>query len=149
MLRLVSLTFMMVVLSFNAAATERTSVTATIDHFMHGASINDARIHDDFWAEELTYTSSSGERFGKAELMADMTDAVVLEPPLEQWYTAENYEVKALTDDLVVVNFTLVLHDRESNSVQQTYLNSGVMIWRDDRWQALNWNATRSAPATP
>ncbi|RUO76738.1 nuclear transport factor 2 family protein [Pseudidiomarina taiwanensis] len=121
------------------------SVTATIDHFLWGASINDASIHDAFWADELTYTSSSGTRFGKAQLMAGMADAKVLEPPLQAWYTAEDYEVKDLADGLKVVNFTLVAHDSSgSETTRTTFLNTGVMLFRDGRWQALNWNATRT-----
>ena len=35
-------------------------LTNTVNWFLDGASVNDAEIHDKFWAEELVYTSSNG-----------------------------------------------------------------------------------------
>ncbi len=45
-------------------------LTKLLHDFMEGASQNDAAMHDRFWAEDLIYTSSSGERFGKVEIMS-------------------------------------------------------------------------------
>jgi hypothetical protein len=45
-----------------------------------------------------------------------------------------------------VVNFTLVSNtDNNADYSRETFLNSGVFIQRDGRWQAVNWNATRAS----
>jgi len=116
-------------------------VKQTVDAFLYGASINDSDAHRQFWATELTYTSSSGTRFGWPQLAAGLSD----EPPLNDdqvsaWYTAEDYQLKQL-GDTIVVNFTLVSSPVADGITQRIY-NTGVMIYRDHRWQAINWNAT-------
>jgi hypothetical protein len=45
-------------------------LTRMLNEFLAGASINDAAAHDRFWAEDLIYTGSSGERIGKADIMS-------------------------------------------------------------------------------
>lgn len=122
------------------------AVAKTVDHFLYGASVNDKIIHGAFWAEALTYTSSSGIRFGREQLMSGMQDAVRLpDDEVDSWYTAENLEVK-WAGDAAIVNFTLVATAADGS--RQEYLNSGVLVERDGRWQAMNWNATHKANPT-
>ena len=117
----------------------------TLDTFMEGASRNDATIHEQFWHDDLTYTSSNGTRFGKQQLM----QGVISAGPTAQtddywsWYTAEDLTYTAV-DALVVINFVLVAHT-ESNAGygHEEYFNSGVLVWHEGRWQALNWQATQ------
>lgn len=125
-------------------------VTQTLERFLHGASVNDATIHDEFWAEELTYTSSSGHRFGKAELMQGVHESgPVDEADVDAWYSAEAISVKEV-DSTVVLNFTLVATPAEgSDASVQRFLNSGVLVRRDGRWQAINWHATRASGIDP
>lgn len=116
------------------------ATTKAVKGFLYGASINSPRAHDRFWAEELTYTSSSGERFGKDHLMSGMKKAKAKDPEKVQvWYGAEDIEVKQF-GDTVVFNFTLTAE--EEGKVTQYYYNTGVLVKRDGRWQAVNWNAT-------
>lgn len=127
-------------LSFADAHKEESSKKAITD-FLYGASINDPAAHDRFWAEELTYTSSSGNRFGKEHLMNNLSDAEPKAPEnVSVWYSAEDFEVKTFAET-VVVNFTLVAE--EEGEVTQYYYNTGVLIERDGRFQAVNWNATQ------
>ena len=96
---------------FSAAGTAQGNVkeatTKAVEAFLYGASIGDPKAHDRFWAEELTYTSSSGERFGKAHLMSGMKDTKPKDPDnVTVWYGAEDIEVKQF-GDTVVFNFTL------------------------------------------
>ncbi|HET8816531.1 MAG TPA: nuclear transport factor 2 family protein [Pseudidiomarina sp.] len=119
------------------------AIAKTIDHFLYGASVNDKTIHGDFWAEDLTYTSSSGIRFGREQLMSGMQDAVrIPDDDVESWYSAENLEVK-WAGNAAIVNFTLVA--TAADGTRQEYLNSGVLVERGGRWQAMNWNATHKA----
>ncbi|WP_224798460.1 nuclear transport factor 2 family protein [Idiomarina abyssalis] len=116
------------------------ATTKAVEAFLYGASINSPKAHDRFWAEELTYTSSSGNRFGKEHLMSGMKDAKAKDPEkVEVWYEAEDIEVKQF-GDTVVFNFTLTAE--EEGKVTKYYYNTGVLIERDGRWQAVNWNAT-------
>ncbi|MDN7124912.1 nuclear transport factor 2 family protein [Pseudidiomarina sp. 1APP75-32.1] len=129
------------------SASEAQQVTAAIEAFLYGASINDAQAHDKFWAPELTYTSSNGTRFGKAELMQGLMGSEALsDGEVSAWYTAENIELKSF-GTAVIVNFTLVSTQVLDQS-RETFLNSGVLVPRRDGWQAVNWHATRAAPAT-
>ncbi|RUO39470.1 nuclear transport factor 2 family protein [Pseudidiomarina aestuarii] len=134
-------------LAAEATHSNRTdSVAKTIDHFLYGASVNDKVIHGSFWAEDLTYTSSSGIRFGREQLMSGMQDAVrIPDDEVNSWYSAENLEVK-WAGDAAIVNFTLVA--TAIDGTRQEYLNSGVLVERDGRWQAMNWNATHKANPT-
>lgn len=127
-------------------STRSDAVAKTVDHFLYGASVNDKVIHGSFWAEDLTYTSSSGIRFGREQLMSGMQDAVrIPDDQVDSWYTAENLEVK-WAGDAAIVNFTLVA--TATDGTRQEYLNSGVLVERDGRWQAMNWNATHKANPT-
>jgi len=120
----------------------------TVDTFLYGASVNDSDAHRKFWAEDLTYTSSSGTRFGWPQMQKGLTDEpAVDESAVTAWYTGEDYEFKSL-GDAVLVNFTLVLTpdaESESQASITRYYNTGVLVKRDGRWQAINWNATTAA----
>ena len=50
-------------------------LTAMLHAFLAGASRNDPAVHDRFWSERLVYTSSTGARFGKAEIMESLGEA--------------------------------------------------------------------------
>lgn len=116
-------------------------VIVTIDQFLYGASVNDATIHNQFWAEELIYTSSSGSRFGKAELMAEMEDTTpTAEENVTTWFTASNPHINYV-EGVAIANFVLVASN-PAGEVQNRYYNTGVFVFRDMRWQAINWNAT-------
>lgn len=123
---------------------EKFAVTSAVEDFLYGASINDVQAHAAFWAPELTYTSSSGVRFGKTQLMDGMTATTTTpEDEVSAWYTAEDIELKAFGPS-IIINFTLVATDVATGK-RETFLNTGVMVERQGQWQAVNWNATRSA----
>jgi hypothetical protein len=125
----------------------KAEVAQTLEQFLYGASVNDASIHDDFWAEELVYTSSSGHRFGKPDLMQGVRESGEIdEAEVEIWYGAEGVETHAV-GETVVLTFTLVATPAEGNNETpvQRFFNSGVLVNQDGRWQAVNWHATRVA----
>ncbi|MGX5914772.1 nuclear transport factor 2 family protein [Aliidiomarina sp. Khilg15.8] len=135
-----------VALADDHETTTKAEVTQTLERFLHGASVNDATIHDHFWADDLTYTSSSGHRFGKADLMQGVREGDQIdEAQVDVWYSAAEVSIKPLGDN-VILNFTLVATPSEGNEAPvQRFFNSGVLIHQDGRWQALNWHATRAA----
>ena len=129
----------------NATAGAEAQLRAQLAAFVEGAAASDAAVHDAFWAEELVYTSSSGTRFGKAELMAGVHASGPADPAdVEASYGARDVIVR-LVGELGLLDFTLVAF--EADGAEQLYLNSGTFVWRDGRWQAVNWQATKAAAA--
>lgn len=111
-----------------------------LDAFLEGASTNDAQMHDRFWAESLVYTSSSGSRFGKSEIMDGLTQPETSEEagPV---YTAEDVNIRRL-DDIAIVTFRLLAAD-VGGEVQGQFYNTGVLQRFGERWKAVTWQATR------
>lgn len=112
-----------------------------LDWFMHGASVGDGEVHAQFWHPDLTYTSSSGSRFGKPQLMQGMWGSAPLQDSdVTSWYRADDLELTVL-GEAVVVNFTLVAEPVD-NSEASYFYNSGVLIEDEGEWRAINWQAT-------
>jgi hypothetical protein len=121
------------------ASGDEEQLEAVLHEFMAGASANDPAAHDRFWAEELVYTSSSGARFGKADIMSGFDEA---EPGPQTFYTAEEVRVQ-LYGELAVVTFRLVGTTQENPPVVSRYYNTGTFLKRDDEWRAVAWQATK------
>jgi len=115
-------------------------INALLDAFLAGASTNDFETHDRFWAEDLVYTSSSGGRFGKSEIMDNLAG-----PPAEDEsqpvYSSENVNIRVL-GDIAVVTFRLVATD-PAGDTDTEFFNTGVFERRDGQWKAFTWQATR------
>lgn len=118
------------------------TLTRLLDEFLAGASVNDAAVHERFWAEELVYTSSAGERFGKRDIL----DGLRAEEPgpagPEVVYSAEDVRVLLLGNTAVVAFRLLATAQGEGGAVSQ-YLNTGTFLKRDGEWRAVAWQATR------
>lgn len=127
-------------------AQAKEALTQLLHEFMEGASENDPEMHDRFWAEDLIYTSSSGQRFGKAEIMAgfsevDDTDSDPQSPSVT--YTAEDIQIQVY-GNMAIVAFRLVGRTETEEGMQTDYyLNSGTFLKRDGQWKVVNWQATR------
>lgn len=122
------------------------ALTQLLHEFMEGASENDPEMHDRFWAEDLIYTSSSGERFGKAEIMAGFNEEDNAEADTESpsvSFLAEDIQIQ-LYGDMAVVAFRLMGTTETDKGIQTDhYLNSGTFVKRDGQWKVVNWQATR------
>jgi hypothetical protein len=122
------------------SAPPEAELTAKLHEFMAGASVNDAAIHDTFWADDLIYTSSTGRRFGKKEIMDGFTT-----PPASSTttYTADEIRIQVY-DDVAIVAFRMTGVDVGASEPMTTfYLNSGTFVKRDGQWRVVNWQATR------
>ena len=125
-----------------ASADDKTELTALLNEFLDGATRNDPAIHNKYWADELVYTSSSGTRFGKAELMQSVNSRGELKPAeIEMRYSSEDVKILQYGDTAVVA-FTLV---GTSGTETLRFLNSGTFIRKNGTWQAVNWQATKRA----
>ena len=114
-------------------------LTALLQAFLAGASKNDAAAHERFWSKDLVYTSSSGDRFGKADIMAGLGSG---EGEDSAVYSAEDIRIQQFGDTAVVA-FRLVATPMQANGEVTQYFNTGTFVKSDQRWQAVAWQATR------
>ncbi len=118
---------------------DREQLTEMLHNFMEGASNNDKDTHENFWAEDLIYTSSNGTRFGKAQIMAGFENETEVSDTPKTIYTAEEIQIN-LYDDMAIVAFKM----KGTTGVEvQYYLNSGTFLNSEGRWQVVNWQATK------
>jgi len=125
-------------------AQAKEALSQLLHEFMEGASENDPAMHDRFWAEDLIYTSSSGERFGKAEIMAgfEQEENTDTDGPTVT-YSAVDIQIQPY-GDVAVVTFRLVGKTETGEGLQiDHYLNSGTFVKRDGQWKVVNWQATK------
>ncbi len=139
LLSLLIILFPLCTLQANDRSTEEKLVNL-LNEFLYGASVNDAEVHDRFWADDLIYTSSAGERYGKDAIMRSLEDTEEVDAP-ELIYTAEEIQIN-IYDNTAIVAFKLV---GTSPDEVLKFLNSGTFLKRDGKWQVVNWQATRMA----
>jgi len=123
-------------------AADRQQLQALLDEFMIGASRNDRATHERFWADDLVYTSSSGERFGKQHILDGLADSEDSTEDAAE-YRATEVNIRLLDSDVAVITFVLVADLPEQQRLH--YLNTGVFTRHGDSWRASTWQATRSA----
>ncbi len=114
-------------------------LTALLHSFLAGASQNDPEAHGRFWSDRLVYTSSAGERFGKAEIMAGLEGA---EGEAQSVYSAEDIRIQQYGDTAVVA-FRLVARPLAPGGETVFYFNTGTFTREDGLWRAVAWQATR------
>jgi len=148
MYRLISYILMMLLISDVVADTtvnseqDRQTLQSLLDEFMIGASSNDRATHERFWADDLVYTSSSGERFGKQHILDGLAGSAGSAEPTAQ-YRATEVNIRLLSDDVAVITFVLVA-DLPDQS-RQRYLNTGLFERDNGEWRASVWQATKAA----
>jgi hypothetical protein len=124
------------------AGDDTAQLTLLLNEFLAGASINDAAVHERFWADDLVYTSSGGERFGKQAILDGLRaeGAETAEPAVV--YSAEDVRIR-LYDDMAVVAFRLLGTVQGDPRGVTQYLNTGTFQKRASEWKAVAWQATR------
>lgn len=125
-----------------AYANEAQTITQQLHEFL--SHNNDIQQHQDFWADDLIYTSSDGSRFGK-QFILDSFNQTSDNPQPETQYSAEEIQVRTFTSTAVL---TMKLIATQNGKVIQTYYNSGTFVKRDNRWQAVVWQATKIPKAS-
>ena len=130
------------------AAADEEILASMLHDFLANAAT--ASAHEKFWADDLVYSSSAGQRFGKADIMrgfetdadasADETPGIV--------YSGEDVDVRVY-GDMAVVAFKLVgtPTDPDAASEIQYFYNTGTFLKRDGVWQVVAWQATKIPPA--
>ncbi len=125
--------------AWDSASSDEEKLQILLNDFLDGASVNDAAMHDRFWAEDLIYTGSAGNRTTKSEIMDGLEGGSVNaaeEPPV---YSAEDVQIRVY-GDVAVVAFKLVAEDEYD---RMEYYNTGTFLNRENEWRAVAWQATR------
>lgn len=126
-----------------AAVADVDELTAMLHEFLTNA--DKASAHERFWAEDLVYSSSSGLRFGKADIMQGFEGAEESDEPPAVIYSGEEVDVR-LYGDMAVVAFKLI-GAASDGSQTLYYYNTGTFLKRDGVWKVVAWQATKIPPA--
>ena len=132
------------ILTLPASAPDGAELTAMLNAFLAGASRNDAAVHDRFWAEDLIYTRSTGQRLGKAEIMRDVREAPApgtTDP--DTIYSAEEIRIQQYGDAAVIAFRLIGTTVRAGTTQVSRFLNTGTFLKRDGAWRAVGWQATK------
>lgn len=129
----------------------RTQITAILKNFLSPAVMSTAAGHNNFWADDLVYTSSAGKVMHKADIMKSFADAPKPDASKsvsdkshepEPVFTAEDILVRPY-GEMAALTFRLVETDPDGKV--STFRNSGTFLRRGGKWQAVTWQATRMA----
>jgi len=128
----------------NAAAPDSAELIKLLRDFLAGASRNDVAMHDRFWADDLIYTSSNGRRIGKADIMKDVREEGPPKPGDDETvFTAEDIRIQQY-ESTAILAFRLVGTTRKKDKTEvANYLNTGTLLKRNGKWQAVSWQATK------
>lgn len=129
--------------SATAVSSDQAMLRNLLNDFLKGASESNAKVHDKFWDNDLVYTSSSGKRFGKEEIMSGLTAEAASKTPSTADYSAEDVEIR-LYGETAVVAFRLVAATQSGKKTSRTeYFNTGTFRKSGDDWRAVAWQATK------
>lgn len=128
---------------FAQETNEKEVLEDLLEEFLDGASQNDAKVHDRFWAEDLIYTSSNGERVTKQIIMDGLADDSQGMNGNTPDYHAEETQIQ-LFDDIAIVAFKLVaISPGPDGEERLEFYNTGTFQKRNGQWKAVAWQATR------
>jgi len=122
-----------------AMASDDEGELTTMLHKFLGTS-DQREAHVDFWADDLVYTSSTGSRFGKADILSGFEETGEEDAAPDMAYTGEDVKVQ-LFGTTAVVTFQLVGTPDDGSEVKN-YFNTGTFLKRGGKWQAVAWQAT-------
>ena len=146
MKQLLTLMTMWLILACSAplfASSDTDELTRMLNEFLAGASQNDAAAHDRFWAADLIYTSSAGERISKADIMREvMAPADPAKDEASSIYSAEDIRIQQYGNTAIVA-FRLIGASRGEQVELTQYFNTGTFLKRDGIWRVVAWQATR------
>ena len=128
------------------AVRAQSEISAALKNFL--AHVDDPATHENWWADDLVYTGSSGAVKTKQEIVKSVREgAAKPKDPKETPSTFDAEDVKVSPyGDVAVLTFRLV--SRQADKVDY-YRNTGVLEKRDGRWQVVAWQATKAPEYKP
>ena len=128
----------------------RVDVAELLKDFLAPGKNDKLETHERFWAEDLVYTTSGGIVKTKADIRksfaesalpaASKTNPAISPPPATTTYSAEDVLVRPY-GEIAALTFRLVA--KQAGGEMTTYRNSATFIYRDGKWQAITWQATK------
>lgn len=130
-------------------APDAAELTALLKSFLDGASKNEAAMHDRFWAEDLIYTSASGQRRSKADIMRGLRSAPArkADDPATT-YSAEDIRIQQYGTTAIVAFRLVGTSKMDGKTEVANFLNTGTFLKRNGKWQVVSWQATKMAEGT-
>jgi ketosteroid isomerase-like protein len=145
-LQLAALVVCLLPLTSMADTSEVDEITQLLEEFL--AAADQQAAHEQFWADDLVYTSSTGQRFGKADILLGFADdtegAEESDAAPAMTYFGEEVDVR-LYGNTAIVAFKLVGQPADGSDAQY-YYNTGTFLKRDGAWQVVAWQATKIPP---
>jgi hypothetical protein len=130
----------------SSSAPDASSLTQLLKEFLDGAAHNDLAMHKRFWADELIYTRSAGQRLSKADILRDVKAEAAAPKKSDEGttkYGAEDIRILQYGDTAVVA-FRLVATTTKGDKTEvSNYFNTGTFVKRNSKWQAAAWQATK------
>lgn len=121
-------------------------IASALKNFL--AHVEDPATHEQWWAEELVYTGSSGAMRSKAEIMKSVREGAA--QPKDSKAPASTFDAEDIKvtpyGDIAVLTFRLVSREGDKTNY---FRNSGVLIKRNGRWQVVAWQATKAPDYKP
>jgi|SRR5215204_6183200 len=125
------------------SAPDKAALTLLLNQFLVGAGVNDAAVHDRFWAEDLIYTRAAGSRIGKVDLMKGVRAAPARrDGDPKTVYTHEDLRIQQYGNAAVVAFCLVATTEKDGKTGVLKFLNTGTFIKRLGKWQAAAWQAT-------
>ncbi|GHF29738.1 hypothetical protein GCM10017044_26260 [Kordiimonas sediminis] len=133
-----------------SASDDQAELKQLLDQFLSMPADAIYENHDRFWAEDLVYTGSRGNRTTKQAILQSVRDREAEEAAEDTGetrhdpsYSAEDVDIRVY-DTTAVVAFKLVATTGTENGITiDTYYNTGTFLKRDGVWKAVAWQATR------
>lgn len=143
MIRALLLVFIITGCSMQAVQSDKEIIESLLHEFLKGASVNDMEVHKRFWADDLIYTGSAGNRTTKTEILESLDDNATNAPSFI--YSAEEIVIN-LYGTTAVLAFRLVAKNEDGERTE--FYNTGTLLNRNNTWQVVSWQATRIPPKT-
>lgn len=125
------------------SAPDAAALTQLLDDFLAGASRNDVKMHERFWADDLIYTRSAGIRVGKAEILENARSGPAIQTGVPTKYSAEDVRIHQYGDTAVVAFRLIGVTGSSDEATTMRFLNTGTFIKRKGEWRAAGWQSTR------
>ena len=129
-------------------APDAAELTRLLNKFLAGASRDDIKAHERFWADDLVYTRSAGVRTNKQEILESVRTGPESPGEPATSYTAEDVRIQQY-GDMAIVAFRLVGKTGGDAPATQYFLNTGTFLKRNGEWRAVAWQATKVPEAEP
>lgn len=116
-------------------------VTQRVRDFLASVPKNDPAVFQDFFADDVIYTRSTGVTVTKADIIKNIDVRATNEP--QATFAADDFIVHPY-GEMAVVNFRLIMHNTENGKAATAYFrNTGTFLKRNGKWQAVGWQATK------